>query len=311
MGAVSVTRPLPLDAAELSAIAALLDRPLVAVDVGCRGGVHAAWRALGPPALLVGFDADPAECARLNDAAGDSPHECYEPVALAAQTGEAALYVTVDPQCSSLYPPSEDAIRRYPELGSHTALRGTQTIETSTLDAWSKQADAGPIDALKVDVQGAELDVLRGAERSLSSVRVLELEVEFQPLYRGQPLFADVDRFLRACGFSLWRMRELSHCGLSPAGRDEPVFAVGDQVERTRLGGQVAWANAVYVRNEVADADAPATWAVRARDACVAAVFYLPELVELALTQAVKDAPDPARSALSCALASARRRASR
>lgn len=302
-----MTRRLPLDAADLSAVAALLDRPLVAVDVGCRDGVNAAWRALGPRALLVGFDADPSECARLNEAAGDSPHERYEPVALAAHTGRAALYVTADPQCSSLYPPSEDAIRRYPELGPHTALLETRTIETSTLDAWSEQADPGPIDALKIDVQGAGLDVLRGAERSLSSVRVLELEVEFQPLYRGQPLFADVDHFLRERGFSLWRMRDISHCGLSPAGRDEPMFAVGDQVERTRLGGQVAWADAVYVRNEVGDADAPATWAVRARDACVAAVFYFPELVELALTEAVKDAPEPARSALSCALAGARR----
>jgi hypothetical protein len=85
------------------------------------------------------------------------------------------------------------------------------------------------------------------------------------------------------------------------------MFAVGDQVEHTRLGGQVAWADAVYVRNEAADADAPATWAVRARDACLAAVFHLPELVELALTQAVKDAPEPARPALSSALAGARR----
>jgi FkbM family methyltransferase len=300
----------PLAAADLRALAGLLERPVVAIDVGCRDGVRPAWRELGAHARLVGFDPDPAECARLNSAAGDALQERYEPLALASSDGEATLHLTADPQSSSLYPPAPSAIRRYPELWRHEP-RGTQTIRTTTIDSWASSADVGAIDAMKVDVQGAELDVLRGAERSLESVRVIETEVEFQELYQGQPLFTDVDRFLRERGFGLWRLREIYHCSLSRPGRGEPVFGVGDYVERTRLGGQIAWANAVYVRDELADVRAPAGWLSRARDACVASIFEFRELVELGLRESVATAPEPAKSTLASMLKRARRRANR
>jgi FkbM family methyltransferase len=300
--------PTPLAADDLSALAGLLERPLVAIDVGCRDGVRPAWRELGRNARLIGFDADPEECARLNKAAPDPAQERYEPLALAASDGEATLFVTEDPQSSSLYPPDPDAIRRYPELWRHEQ-RSTETIRTTTVDTWAQGAGIGAIDAIKVDVQGAELDVLRGAGQALGDARVIEAEVEFQPLYRGQPVFTDVDRFLRDRGFSLWRLREIHHCGITRAGHGEPVFGVGDAVEHTRLGGQIAWANAVYVRGELGDAGAPLGWLERTRDACVAAIFGFPELVELALREAAATAPEPARTTLVGTLGGARRRA--
>jgi FkbM family methyltransferase len=298
----------PLAAADVSAVAGLLERPLVAIDVGCRDGVRPAWRELAPHALLVGFDPDPDECVRLNAAAGNAAHERYEPIALAANEGEATLHLTADPQSSSLYPPDARAIRRYPELWRHEA-RGTQTIVTSTIDSWAQGAGVGSVDALKVDVQGAELDVLRGAEHLLASMRVIEAEVEFQELYEGQPLFNDVNAFLRDHGFGLWRLRDIYHCGISRARRGEPVFGVGEYVEHTRLGGQIAWANAVFVRNELADADAQVEWLMRVRDACVSSIFGFPELVELALREAAETAPEPAKEVLAGALERARRRA--
>jgi FkbM family methyltransferase len=299
----------PLSPSDLVAVTGLLDRPVVAVDVGCRDGVRPAWRQLRPHALLVGFDPDPAECARLNELAGDPAQERYEALALAASEGERTLYLTADPQSSSLYPPNPRAIGRYPELWRHEP-RGTETIITSTLDSWARRSDVRSIDALKVDVQGAELDVLRGGQQSLDSVRVIEAEVEFQELYEGQPLFTDVDAFLRDRGFGLWRLREIFHCALARAGRAEPVFGVGEYVEHTRLGGQIAWANAIYVRDELADASAPVSWLARARDACVSSIYGFPELTELALREAVASAPEPARATLASVLKGARRRAS-
>lgn len=302
----TILRP-PLDEAGLRAVAALLGRPVCAVDVGCRQGVRPEWRALGRYGSLVGFDPDPKECARLN-AAAVAGQERYEPVALAASPGEKTLYLTADPESSSLYPPSEEAVRRHPELWRHE-LRGTETIEAATLDSWAQSTDAGPVDALKVDVQGAELDVLRGGEASLTAVRILELEVEFEALYVGQPLFADVDAWVRQHGLSLWRLRNIAHCGLTPARRDEAAFVTGDAVETTRAGGQIAWANAIYVRNELARADAPLGWEVSAQDACLAGMFDLPELVEMALQRAIRTAPAQPRSVLERQLGLVRRRA--
>jgi FkbM family methyltransferase len=151
-----------LDDTGLRTIAALLDRPIHAVDVGCRDGIRAEWKELGPYGSLVGFEPDGEECARLN-AAARAGEIRYEPIALAASSGQATLYLTADPQSASLYPPSEDAVRRHPELWRHEP-RGTTTVATTTLDEWAADRHANAIDVLKIDVQGAELDVLRGAE---------------------------------------------------------------------------------------------------------------------------------------------------
>jgi FkbM family methyltransferase len=297
----------PLRAETVSALAALLERPVVAVDVGSRDGVRPAWRALHPNALLIGFDPDPLECARLNAAAGDPARERYEPFALGAESGAGLLHLTRDPQSSSLYEPNEATLRRYPELWRHEPV-GRKTVQLSSIDDWSASAAVTGIDVIKVDVQGAELDVLRGARRMLSSARIVETEVEFQELYNGQPLFCDVVSFMHEQGLELWRLRELHHCGLSAAGRGEPVFGVGDYVERTRLGGQLAWGNAVFVRGELAEANAEVDWQVRVRDAVLASVFGFPELVELGLNEATGTAPKRAASTIAKAVQSLRRR---
>jgi FkbM family methyltransferase len=67
----------------------------------------------------------------------------------------------------------------------------------------------GGIDILKLDLQGYELEALKGAERSLPSTKLILIEVEFVPLYENQPLFGDIDVFLREQGFSLLNLYEL------------------------------------------------------------------------------------------------------
>jgi hypothetical protein len=61
------------------------------------------------------------------------------------------------------------------------------------------------VDFVKVDTQGSELPILKGAGDYLTESNIgIEVEVEFLPLYQGQPLFADVDIFLRAQGYELF-----------------------------------------------------------------------------------------------------------
>jgi FkbM family methyltransferase len=50
---------------------------------------------------------------------------------------------------------------------------------------------------LWLDVQGAELRALRGADAVLPRVKLLHVTVAFRPLYLHQPLFWDIDRFVR------------------------------------------------------------------------------------------------------------------
>lgn len=67
----------------------------------------------------------------------------------------------------------------------------------------------GEVDILKLDLQGYELEALKGAEKILDSVKLVLIEVEFIPMYKNQPLFSDIDLFLRQHSFRLLNFYEL------------------------------------------------------------------------------------------------------
>lgn len=66
-----------------------------------------------------------------------------------------------------------------------------------------------PVDLLKLDLQGYELEALKGCGSLLRRIKIITTEVEFVSLYDGQPLFAEIDIFLRKHGFRLLNLYEL------------------------------------------------------------------------------------------------------
>lgn len=240
----------------LGELAPRLTVPLVVIDVGARWGASDRWAPLGDAAVVIGFEPDAEEAARLN---ASSEGVRYVPVALGADDGAAVLHRTADPACASLYPPVTGLPERRPEL--HVVAEvDSQVVQVARLDSWLAGEQLGAVHVLKLDTQGSELDVLRGAERALKGVRVLEVEVEFNPIYDGQPLFGDVDRFLRDRGFVLWRLSDLAHYGLAEAASgdtttDERSFYDSRIVHSAGQGGQLFWAHAYYVASDIADTD--------------------------------------------------------
>ena len=224
------------------------------VDVGARWGATSAWFRLPGLAKLYGFEPDAEECARLT-AILDPNTDVFFPIALGSHDGETTLHVTAEPACSSIYPPSEWMRSRFPSLTE--AMRPVRTIAVPTqrLDTWAKHHSIDRIDFIKLDTQGAELDILHGAEGTLAHVLGLEAEVIFNPLYDGQPVFSDVDAFLRKQGFQLWRLDSLAHYAEQPSMETRGVvFQQYDhlRVESLAGRGRLVWGNAMYFRDREA-----------------------------------------------------------
>jgi FkbM family methyltransferase len=178
---------------------------VVVLDVGVRGGPHRRWQALGPALEFIGVDADEAECARLSSAAPPRGVR-YLPCAVGRSDGlEGTLHITKQPGCSSLLPPNDAFLQPFEYRRAFEVVK-TVPVTLTTLDTLCAREGIRP-DVLKLDTQGSELDVLIGAEATLPSVCVLETEVEFNPVYLGQPLFGDIDAFLRDRGFGLLGLR--------------------------------------------------------------------------------------------------------
>lgn len=205
-----------------------------------------AWSLLAPNLTIYGFDADADACEASNaDLAQRSIAwtEHHIPLALAATVGEATLYVTQHPSLSSLYPPNQALADRL-VAAENIKLDFTIEIETTTIDEFCRSEGISSLDFLQVDVQGADLDVLQGAIQTLDRTLGVQVEVEFSPLYLNQPLFGDVDRYLRDRHFSLFDLlMDNEWC------RNTRVCS---PVRSSRRNGQLLWADACYLRDPIA-----------------------------------------------------------
>ncbi len=199
------------------------------------------WGVFSPNLTIYGFDADADACEAANaDLAARqiSWTEKHIPLALGKTVGEATLYVTKSPVCSSLYPPNEPYLERFDGLIEVVGTDFTIDLDITTLDHVCQTEDIQAIDFLQIDVQGADLDVLQGAAQLLSrSVLGIQIEVEFTHLYCGQPLFADVDSHLRQHDFTLFDLG-VAH---RPRSRS-PICSSGRM-------GQLLWGDGFYLRD--------------------------------------------------------------
>lgn len=83
-------------------------------------------------------------------------------------------------------------------------------LRTDSIDDLIRFKSLPKCDFLSVDTQGSELEILEGAEMTLASCVGVQLEVSFVELYQGQPLFGEIDKFLRLKGFEFIKFKEIS-----------------------------------------------------------------------------------------------------
>ena len=57
---------------------------------------------------------------------------------------------------------------------------------------------------LKIDTQGYELEILKGAEQTLKYIEAIYAEVSLVELYKNQPLFDEIFKYIKKSGFSVW-----------------------------------------------------------------------------------------------------------
>jgi FkbM family methyltransferase len=188
-----------------------------------------------PGSQIIAFELDKAVCAELNR---KSPRGLrYFPVALGRTEETRPLYETVHPMCTSLYRPNEALLDCYNNL-EVAKLRSISSVDTISLDRFTANHGISGVDFIKIDVQGAELEIFLGGVEALRDVVAIVTEVEFVPLYIDQPLFGDVCRFLSDQGLMFHKFGRISGRTLRPTiANDDPNFAI-----------QHLWSDAMYVR---------------------------------------------------------------
>jgi FkbM family methyltransferase len=170
------------------------------LDVGANRGQFAllATRRF-PRAQIVCVEPLAGPRATLERVFGDRRRVRVIATAAAASASEEQMFVSRADDSSSLRAPTDLQLTTFP---------GTDVVErigvkTERLDVMLDSEGLARPALLKIDVQGGELDVLKGATGLLDAIDTILVECSFLELYEGQPLADEIVRFLHGRQFRL------------------------------------------------------------------------------------------------------------
>ena len=258
---------------------AFADDPLFVVDVGASGGVDGYWREFGDQFRAVGFDPLLTEVARLNEGAGVGVHyeaawvTCREPGTANGMPSTQFFQRTSAVRAAEVA--DLDYAREIYNAGAPIELSTARIV----LDEHFDHDDRNRIDFLKVDTDGGDFDVLRGAEEILRDGGVLGLAVEAQfhgPVGPEANLFSNIDPYLRGFGFGLFDLEVYRYSRSAlPA-----EFAL--HVPAQTVTGQISWGEAIYFK-DLGDPDYESMWSFQPSAVdifklmCLFEIFGLPD----------------------------------
>lgn len=210
---------------------------IVLADIGSAGGLHRRWKALRDHVTAVLFDP-------LDQSTG-SERDRYFPVAVARSRGRARLHVTQRVSMTSTLLPNVELLGRFWDKPGHTTIDRTIEVPTDSLDNLM-QANGIALDAIKIDVQGGEYEILAGARSVFAnSLFLAEVEVSFFERYMGLRTFADIVALMRESNFELIDVGRLKRYRYRNSfGIVNPSLGMGD------WAGRLAFCDALFMLND-------------------------------------------------------------
>lgn len=189
------------------------------IDVGANTGQFGqSLRDFGYRNDIVSFEPNPEAYRDLLVKSGKEDRWAAYNLALGAEDGERDLIFAKNSLLSSFHPPSSFSKNSF---GEQTDIVRTSPVTVATLDSFLMEQSIsleGRRVMLKLDTQGHDMEVCKGAVRSLPAIALLQSELSFKALYDGIPTYMEALRAYTAYGFE--------PTGLYPVGRDPNTMGI-------------------------------------------------------------------------------------
>lgn len=174
--------------------------PASVLDVGANKGQFTLLaRALFPQAPVTAFEPLPGPAARFRALFAEDPRVRLVEAAVGPREETLPMHVAGQQDSSSLLPIGRRQVALFPA----TAEAGTAEVRVAPLDRLLPASAMPAPCLLKLDVQGFELEALRGCESRLGAVAWVYVECSWVELYEGQALAGEVEAWLAQRGFGL------------------------------------------------------------------------------------------------------------
>jgi len=174
---------------------------------------------------LNAFEGDARQTEKIKQAYGDQADVFTQ---FLADGLNHTLYVThPESGMTSLLKPRAAALKFFNQFEHFGKVEHTETVQTTRLD---DVAGLPLIDFLKMDVQGAELTVLKHGRKKLDQCVAIQLEVSYICLYENQPTFGEVDVWMRANGYVPHCFVDVKRWSIAPTIKNNNVKAPFNQL---------------------------------------------------------------------------------
>ena len=172
-----------------------LPNGLSLLDIGAAGGIQPRWEKVCEYLNYIGVEPD----SRSNKGLENNKFRNTTILNTFAWSEETEIEFNLckKPMVSSAYKPNRELLDQFPDAQRFDVIK-KEFMKAKPL---CKEKGDLNIDFVKLDIQGGELNALRGLEESLNKCLGMEIEVEFSEMYKSQPLFGDVHSFLSSKGF--------------------------------------------------------------------------------------------------------------
>lgn len=240
-----------------------LHEPISIVDVGAQrlsdqSHAYSPLEAAGYRTRVIGFE---PLAERLDDRKATEGGDTLELLPHFIGDGSRrTFHINNYDATSSLLPLNERLTCQFIELADLSTVR-TEDAATRRLD------DVLPahqrIDFLKLDIQGFELEALKGGEAALARTLVVHCEAAFAEIYKDQCFFSEIEIFLRARGFAFIDIAHAHRGGyIVPSGivrgdrllwADAVFFKEPDGLTRSERAIQAVIAQYVYGKRALAE----------------------------------------------------------
>ena len=197
----------------------LKNRKLIGLDVGAQGGFNSD--KFFPERYNKYFESILVDPLKNSLEGKESTHTINK--GLWSSKGVRKLYIlNKRPQSSSMYEPDKKSLSIYgfEEKDFHLFdVSKTETVECDTLSSSLKALNVNTLDYLKIDTQGAELEILKGLENYRPLL--IKCEVQIFPMYKKEPSWTEVTDLLYKLGYIVSDWKKIgSHATRTPVEMD-------------------------------------------------------------------------------------------
>lgn len=194
------------------------ERARVVIDVGAYLGETSEWFSkLFPSATIWAIEPN-TESFNLLNTKSDARLKTFN-LAISDQDGQVEFHVNRIAPTSGIHainPASKDSIAlAQSQLDSSKPPQNqrmrTLVMESKTLNTFVAEHEIGFIDLLKIDVQGAEIEVIKGSKEILNQTGTILIEVSLYDYYSKSSSIGEVESILGPNGFTLWSVTDISN----------------------------------------------------------------------------------------------------